>query len=98
MLRLDALELRGDTSDRLLPRHLAPWIGDVLPHHRLQDTIAVIGVTPGKAALDAAMAMIGLAVLVRDHAHNLVAAHLRLEAAADAAIGAGRDDRVLRLT
>ncbi len=42
--------------------------------------------------------MVGLAVLVGDHADEFVAAHLRLEGAADAAIGAGRHDRVFRLT
>ena len=47
------------------------------------------GVTPGKAALDAGMAAIGLAVLVGNHAHDFLAAHFRLEGAADAAIGAG---------
>src|SRR3546814_9149088 len=41
--------------------------------------------------------LVGLAVLVGDHAHDLVAAHFRLEAAADAAIGAGGDHRMLGL-
>ena len=53
------------------------------------------GVAEGEAALDAGMAAIGFAVLVRDHAHQLLAAHLRLEGAADAAIGAGGDDGLL---
>ncbi len=96
-LRLDALELRGDALDRHVPAHFAPGIGDLLADHRLQDAVAVLGVTPGEAALDAGMAVIGLAVLPRHHAHDLVAAHLRLEVAADAAIGAGGDDRMLRL-
>ena len=56
----------------------------------------MIGVTPGEAAFDAGMAAIGLAVLVRHHAHDLVAAHLRLERAADAAIGASRHHRMFR--
>ena len=51
-----------------------------------------VGVAPGKATLDAGMAAIGLAVLVRHHAHHFLAAHFRLEGAADAAIGAGGDD------
>ncbi len=54
-------------------------------------------VTPGKAALDAGMAVVRLAILIGHHAHEFVAAHLRLEGAADAAIGAGRDDRMFRL-
>ena len=55
------------------------------------------GVAPGEAALDAGMAVVGLAVLVRHHAHDFVAVHLRLERAADAAIGAGGDHRMLGL-
>ena len=53
------------------------------------------GVAPREAALDAGMAAVRLAVLVRHHAHDLVAAHLGLERAADAAIGAGRHHRML---
>ena len=34
--------------------------------------------------------MVGVAVAVRHHAHDLVVLHLRVERAADAAIGAGR--------
>ncbi len=55
------------------------------------------GVAPGEAALDAGMAAIGLAVLPRHHAHQFLAAHFGLERAADAAIGAGRDHRMLGL-
>src|SRR6478752_5368732 len=55
------------------------------------------GVAPGEAALDAGVTAVGLAVLVRDHAHDLIATHLRLEGAADAAIGAGGHHRMLRL-
>ena len=95
--RLDALELGGDAADRLVPGHFAPRIGDLLADHRLEDALAVVGVAPGEAALDAGMAAIGLAVLVGHHAHHFVAAHLRLEGAADAAIGAGRDHRMLGL-
>ena len=54
-------------------------------------------IAPGKATLDAGVATVGLAVLVGDHAHDLIAAHLRLEGAADSAIGAGGHDRMLRL-
>ena len=87
---LQALELRGDPVDRHLPAHLAPRLVDTLADHRLQDALAMVGVAPGEAALYAGMAVIGLAVLVGDHAHEFLAAHLGLEAAADAAIGAGR--------
>ena len=76
---------------------LAPRIGDLLADHRLEDALLVGGVAPGEAALDAGMAAIGLAVLVRHHAHDLLAPHLGLEGAADAAIGAGGDHRMLGL-
>src|SRR5215475_563575 len=55
------------------------------------------GVAPGEAALDTGMAAIGLAVLVGHHAYDFLAAHFRLEGAADAAIGAGRHHRMLGL-
>jgi hypothetical protein len=63
----------------------------LLADHRVEDALLVAGIAPGEAALDAGMAAIGLAVLVRHHAHQLVAAHFGLEGAADAAIGAGGD-------
>ncbi len=53
------------------------------------------GVAPCEATLDAGMAAIGLAILPRHHAHDFLAAHFRLEGAADAAIGAGGDHGVL---
>src|SRR6185369_5895490 len=83
---------------RLVPRHLAPGIGDVFADHRLENAFLVGGVAPGEAALDAGMAAIGLAILVGNHAHDFLTAHLRLEGAADAAIGAGGDHRVLGLS
>jgi hypothetical protein len=85
----------GEGADRLVPGHLAPRIGDLVADHRVQDAVLVGGIAPGEAALDAGMAAVGLAVLPRHHAHQLVAAHLGLEGAADAAIGAGGDDRPL---
>src|SRR5262249_45628396 len=97
VLVLQALELGGDAADRVLPAHLAPRLVDALTHHRLQDALLVMGIAPGEAAFYAGMAAIGLAVLVGDHAHQLLAAHLGLEAAADTAIGAGRHYRMLWL-
>ena len=52
------------------------------------------GIAVGKAPLDAAVATIGLAVFVGHHAHQFVTAHLGLEAATDATIGAGGDHRM----
>ena len=74
--------------NRLLPTHFPPRIGSGLAHHRLGDAILVVGIAPGEAPLDAGVAVVGLAVLVRNHAHHLVALHLGAEGAADAAIGA----------
>jgi len=95
--RLDGLEARGGEVDRLVPAHLAPRVGDFFAHHGRLDAVRVRGVAPGKAALDAGMALVGLAVLPRHHAHHGVAFHLGLEAAAHAAIGAGGDHAVLGL-
>ncbi len=75
----DALELGGGVADGLVPRHLAPRVGDPGPDHRLEDAIAVGGVAPGEAALDAGMPVVGLAVLERHHADDVGALHLRLE-------------------
>ena len=97
ILLLDRLEARGGVADRLIPGHFLPRIGDPFTDHRLQLTVLVGGVTPGEAALDAGVALIGAAILVRHHADDLVALHLGLEGAAHAAIGAGGDDGVFRL-
>ncbi len=97
ILILDAPELRGHMRIGLLPGHFAPGIGDLLADHRVEDAIPMVRVAIGKPALDAGMAAVGLAVLPRHHAHQFLAAHLRLERAADAAIGAGGDDGMLRL-
>src|SRR5262249_7110579 len=43
------------------------------------------------------MSAVGLAVLERNHAYHFLAAHLGLEGAADTAIGASGDDRMLGL-
>src|SRR5581483_11366946 len=97
ILRLDALELGSGGVDRLLPGDLLPGIGDLGADHRLGDAVLVGRIAPGEAALDAGMAMVRTAILVGHHAHDFGAAHFRLERTADAAIGAGGDDAVLRL-
>src|SRR5262249_55672337 len=97
VLRLDAAEFRCGIRDGFLPAHLAPRIIDALADHRLGDPVLVRGVAPGEPALDAGVPLVGLAVLPGHHAHDLVALHLRLEAAADAAVGAGGEHAVLRL-
>ena len=88
---LDALQPLGRMADRLVPGHDPPRLVDRFPDHGLGHPVLVGRVAPGEAALDAGMAVIGLAVLMRRHAHDPVALQLGLERAADAAIGAGRD-------
>ena len=72
----------------LIPFDLAPWIVDRFTDHRLQDAFLMLGIAPGKAALDARMAAIGFAVFVRNHPHQLLTAHLGPKGTAYAAIGA----------
>src|SRR5580700_50271 len=96
-MALDALEFAGGVAERLVPGDLAPGILDPGPDHRLDDAILVGGVAVGEAALDAGVALVGLARLIGDHADDLFALDLGLERAADPAIGAGGDDRALRL-
>ncbi len=80
-----------------LPADLAPGVGDLLADHRLEHAVLVGRIAPGEAALDAGMAFVGLAVLPRHHADDLVALHLGLESATNAAVGAGGDHAVLGL-
>ena len=56
----------------------------------------MLGIAPCKAALDATMAAIGLAVFIRNHTDQLFAAHFGAEGAADTAISAGRNDATFR--
>src|SRR5690606_37854142 len=86
----------GDVRESLFPGDLAPRVGDLLADHRVEDALPVGGVAPGEAALHAGMAAIGLTVLPRHHADHLLALHLGLERAADAAIGAGRHHGAFR--
>ena len=58
----------------------------------------MLGIAPGKATLDAAVAAIGLTVFVGDHSHQLLAAHFCAEGAADAAISAGRNNAAFGCT
>ena len=94
---LNALELGGRIGDRLLPGHLAPGIRDLLADHRLQDAIGVRRIAHRESPLHAGVAVIGVAVEIRHHAHDLLALHLGAEGAAHTAVGAGRGDAVLRL-
>ena len=96
MLGLDGFEALGGVVDGLLPRHFAPRIVGGFADHRRGDALAMVGVAPREAALHAGMAVVRLAVLVRHHAHHLVALHFGAECAADAAVGAGGIDAAIR--
>ena len=97
VFRLNAFEFRSGITDRLVPGDLAPGVGDLAADHRFGDAIRMRGIAEGKAALDAGMPVIGLAVLVRNHAHDFRALHFRDERAAHAAVGASRHDAVVCL-
>src|SRR5262249_10085125 len=97
VLALDPLDLRRRVLDRLVPADLAPRVVDRRADHRLLDPVGVSRVAPREPALDARVAVVGLAVLVGHHADDLGALHLGAERAADAAVGAGRDHGVVGL-
>src|SRR5690606_18195422 len=96
ILLLDAAKLAGRIGDRLVPAHFAPGISDFLAHHRSEDPVLMRGIAEGEAALDAAVAVIGLPALIGQHPDDLVALYLRLEGTADPTIAAGRNDGPLR--
>ncbi len=97
ILRLNAPEFRCRITECFFPADFAPRIGDLRADHRLGDAVLVRCVAPCEAALHARVTFVRLAVLVRHHPHDLVALHLRLERATDAAIRARGDDRMLSL-
>ena len=96
VLGLNLSHASPDVADGFVPLDLAPLVGDVLAHHRLHDPVRVSGVTESEATLDAGVAFVGAAVLVRNHAHQLVAAQLCFERATDTAVRASGDDRSVR--
>ncbi len=97
VLGLDRLDLIRRESERLVPGDFAPWLVDRLADHRLRDPVLVGRVAEREAAFHARMAVVRLAVLVRHHPYDFLALHLGAERAADAAVRARRDDRVLGL-
>src|SRR5689334_1242024 len=69
ILFLDAADLARCVVDRRLPGHFLPLVGDLLADHRLRDAIRVSGVPEGKPALHTRVAMIRVAIAIRDHAN-----------------------------
>ena len=98
VFRLDAPELARRVLDRFRPRNDLPRIADLRPDHRRRDAILVRRVADRESSLDAGMTVIGVAVVIRHHAHDILALHFGAERAADAAIGTRRGNAVLRLT
>ena len=97
ILILQSLELRGHMGEGFLPGDFPPGIRRLLADHRVEDTVLVVGIAIGEAALDAGMTAVRLPILPGHHAHQFLATHLRLEGATDTAIGAGGYDGMLRL-
>lgn len=93
VLELDAPELAGGVGYRLVPADLLPRVLQALADHGFGDAVRMGRVPPGKTALDTGVTVVGAALLVRNHAHQLVAFHLGAERAAHPAIGAGGDHR-----
>ena len=77
--RLNAFEFAGGVIDCLVPRYFAPRFVDTVANHRRFDAVGMRGITPGKTSLHAGVAVIGEAVFIRHHAHNLRAFHFGLE-------------------
>ena len=92
IFRANAFQFGRGVGKSFIPFDFAPRIADRLADHGLQYAFLMLCIAPGKAALYAAMSAVGLTVFVRDHPHQLFAAHFGAEGAANTAIGAGRDN------
>jgi len=98
-------QLARSKGDRFVPIDHLPLIFDRLADHRCGDSILMAGIAPGEPTLHTGVTLVGATRLVRDHAHEFVAAQLSYERATDSAIRAGRlhlarwntkvDDRLL---
>ena len=97
MARLQVAKTPRGLGKSVLPGRLAPVFVDVVADQRHAHPVGMIVVVIGKAALDAAVTVIGLAVLPGRHAHDAALMGFGPKAAADAAIGASGDGRGLRL-
>ena len=97
VLALDALDLAGGVVDRLVPAHFLPCVVDALADHRRGDAVLVGGIAEREAPLDAAVTVVGVAVLVRHQAHHLITLSLGLERAAHTTIRTGGDGALLGL-
>ena len=62
-IHLGLFEAARSISDGLFPADLSPGIADLVAHHRLQNPIAMRGITPREAPLHTAVAVVGLTLL-----------------------------------
>ena len=97
IFRLNALKFVGGIFNRLIPRDFLPGICDLLTNHRLGDTVFVGRIAKSKSALDAGMPMIGMTILVGDHANHFGSLHFCFERAANTTVGTGRHDTMFWL-
>ena len=88
VLRLDALELARRVADGHFPGDLLPRIVDRLADHRRGDAFVMRRVAVRETALDARVAVIGVAVAIGDHPDDLAVPRLGVERAADPAVRA----------
>ncbi len=95
--RLNPLQALRGGADGFIPTHRTPFVVDAVAHQGRRDAVPVGGVAKGEPPLHAGVAVIGVAVAVRHHAHELAALGLRTEGAAHPAVRASGDDRALRL-
>ena len=79
VLFLNAPEFASGVGERFLPRYHTPRVRDLGPDHGMLESIRMGGVAPGKTAFDAGVPVVGLPILVRNHAHHLAALHFRAE-------------------
>ena len=97
VLGLNALHFAGRVVQGFVPAHFAPSVVDAGANHRAAHAVRVGGIAPGKTALHAGMAMVGVAIAVRHHANDGVVLGFCLQRAAHAAIGAGGRHSTRRL-
>ena len=95
---LDASQSIGRVADRLIPADFPPGVVNIFADHWTGNPVLVRGVSKGEAALDAGVALVGLALLVGRHAQDFIALQFGHQGAAHAAIGTGCDHAALRQT
>ena len=86
---LNVLEAICREGNCLIPLDDLPFVVDGLADHRRGHAILMAGVSPGEASLHTGVPGIRATGLVRNHAHELVAAQFSDERTSHSAVGAG---------